>query len=226
MKSGYTHVSILIDRSGSMSRLKSDVIGGFNQLVEDQQKEAGELTLSLVQFDDMNGLQFEVTNDFSPIKEVKLLDEMNYAPRGGTPLNDALVRLIELTGNKLASLSEDQRPEKVMFVVITDGEENSSKEFNTQHVKDKIDHQEQKYGWKFLYLGANQDSFTEAKTRGFSGAMNFDFNTTGSMAMYTATSNVLKKSRSADIQEFCVMDFSADLGQEYKTAKKDLEEKK
>ena len=94
MKNNYTHVAILIDRSGSMNSIKSDVIGGFNQLIEDQKNVPGDLTVTLVQFDENMGLQFETINDFSPLNEVKLLNESNYTPRGSTPLNDSLARLI------------------------------------------------------------------------------------------------------------------------------------
>jgi Mg-chelatase subunit ChlD len=225
MKKGYTHVSILIDRSGSMSRLKKDVIGGFNQLIEDQQKEDGELTISLVQFDDNGGLQFEATNDFSPVKEVVLLTEANYMPRGGTPLNDALARLINETGAKLAAMSEDNRPEKVLFVTITDGEENSSKEQTTASIKQMIEHQESVYNWKFLYIGANQDSFAEAGARGMSGGLNFAASATGTTAMYSAISTTMTNARSVDVQAFSGIDFSEDLDKTYKKKVTELEKK-
>lgn len=225
MKKGYTHVSILIDRSGSMSRLKKDVIGGFNQLIADQQKEDGELTVSLVQFDDNGGLQFESVNDFAPIKEVVLLTEANYNPRGGTPLNDALARLINETGAKLAAMSEDVRPEKVLFVTITDGEENSSKEQTTGSVKKLIEHQEAIYNWKFLYIGANQDSFKEAGVRGMSGGLNFAASTVGTTAMYSAISNTMTTARTVDVQAFSGIDFSQDLDKMYKKKVTELEKK-
>ena len=225
MKKGYTHVSILIDRSGSMSRLKKDVIGGFNQLIEDQQKEDGELTISLVQFDDNYGLQFEVTNDLSPVKEVVLLTEANYIPRGGTPLNDALARMITETGDKLAAMNENDRPEKVLFVTITDGEENASKEQTTASIKKMIEHQESVYNWKFLYIGANQDSFAEAGARGMTGGLNFVANTVGTTAMYSAISTTMTSARSVDVQAFNGTNFSEDLGTTYKKKVTELEKK-
>ena len=147
MKNNYTHVAILIDRSGSMNSIKSDVIGGFNQLIEDQRNVPGDLTVTLVQFDENMGLQFETINDFSPLNEVKLLNESNYIPRGSTPLNDSLARLINETGARLAAKDESERPEKVLIVSITDGRENASKEHTKQSVKTLIEHQEKNYSW-------------------------------------------------------------------------------
>ena len=221
MKKGYTHVSILIDRSGSMQSIKKDVIGGFNQLLEDQKKEDGELTLSLTQFDDNFGsLCFENTNDFAPLNEVKKLDESNYVPRGSTPLNDALAKLINETGIRFAKMSESQRPEKVMMVIMTDGEENCSKEHTKDSVKKLIEHQEQKYGWKFIYIGANQDSFAESSTRGMNAGMNFDANKIGTKSAFYAASNVLRKSRKADLQSYATMDFAPDMEADYEASVK------
>jgi uncharacterized protein YegL len=227
MKSNYTHVSILIDRSGSMSSMKLDVIGGFNQLIEDQKKEDGELTVSLTQFDSAgwsgdSTLSLERTNDFSPVDSVVLLNESNYIPRGGTPLNDALGITIKELGDKLASLNEEDRPEKVIVVVITDGEENSSRQYTTSLIKEMIQHQETTYNWKFIYLGANQDSFQEGGSRGFSGTMNWEGNVTGSYAMYTAFSKTLSKTRGADYSSFIGMNYSVDLDIEYQKAREEL----
>ena len=226
MKTGYTHVSILIDKSGSMMRIKDDVIGGFNQLIEDQKKESGELTVSLVQFDGNNGLDFNVTNDFSPINKVISLNETNYQPRGNTPLNDALGRLILETGNKLSSLTEDNRPEKVIFVTITDGQENASIEHTTSSVKSMIEVQEKIYKWKFIYIGANQDSFAEGHSRGMGSSLNFDFNATGNKAMYSSLNKTISKSRNVDAREFLNMNLSEDLKTEYDKEKEEIEKGK
>jgi Mg-chelatase subunit ChlD len=226
MKTGYTHVSILIDKSGSMQSIKDDVIGGFNQLIEDQKKEPGELTVSLVQFDGNNALDFNVTNDFSPITKVILLNEKNYQPRGNTPLNDALARLILETGNKLTSLNENDRPEKVIFVCITDGQENSSREHTTASVKAMIEVQEKVYKWKFIYIGANQDSFTEAHSRGMGSSLNFDFDASGNKAMYSSLNKSLSKSRNVDLKEFHSLNLSIELKTEYDKEKDEIEKEK
>lgn len=220
MKSNYTHVAILIDKSGSMNRIKSDVIGGFNQLIQDQKNIPGELTVTLVQFDENMGLQYDVINDFSPINEVVELNESNYIPRGSTPLNDAFARLINETGSKLANMEESKRPEKVLIVSITDGEENASKEHTRQSLKDLIEHQEQRYNWKFMYIGANQDSYAEGGSRGISAAYNFSADSKGTKKMSKVFSATLASYRSAiSTKEY---DLSQVLAEESKKA--DLEE--
>ena len=147
MKKNYTHVAIVLDRSGSMGTIKNDIIGGFNQLIEDQKKETGEMTVTLVSFAEAN--DYTVIYNRVPIAEVKTLTSNDYRTAGGTALNDSFVRLINETGNDLRSLSEDNRPEKVLLVSITDGEENSSREFagkeGNQKLKELIKHQEDKY---------------------------------------------------------------------------------
>src|ERR1700759_4539792 len=124
MKSGYTHVSMLLDRSGSMASIKSDTIGGVNQFVDIQKQELGEMTLTLCQFDNF----YEVVYDARPIAEIPALTDKTYIPRGSTALLDSACQLIIDTGRKLAALPEAERPERVMVVIITDGEENASQE--------------------------------------------------------------------------------------------------
>jgi hypothetical protein len=201
MKKNYTHVAILIDRSGSMGTIKDDVIGGFNQLISDQKKEPGELTVSLVQFDDNVGIQYETINDFSSLENVQLLNESNYVPRGGTPLNDSLAKLINETGAKLASMSEDSKPEKVLVVCITDGHENASKEYvgpsGKKALKEIIERQEKTYNWKFMYIGANQDSFAEGTERGMGASLNYSASKKGVNKMSKVFSASLSSYRSA-----------------------------
>lgn len=223
MKQDYTHVSILIDRSGSMNNIKSDVIGGFNQLVEDQKKESGELTLTLVQFDhNENQLKYETLNDFSNIENVELLNESNYIPRGGTPLNDSLAKMINETGDRLSQMSEEDRPSKVLIICITDGYENASVDHTKASVKAMIEHQEQVYSWKFMYIGANQDSFAEGSARGIGATYDFAADAKGTKKMSKVMSYAMSSYRSPGVyaQE-------ADLSQILKESseKADLEEK-
>lgn len=197
MKKNYTHVAILIDRSGSMHSIKSDVIGGFNELIEEQKKLSGDLTVSLVQFDENLGLKYDVLNDFSKLDSVQLLTEQNYNPRGQTPLNDSLAKLINETGQKLASMQENERPEKVLIVSITDGKENASREYTKDGLKKLIEHQESKYSWQFMYIGANQDSFSEGSSRGISAAYNFSADSKGTKKMSKVMSATLASYRSS-----------------------------
>ena len=186
MKSNYTHVSMLLDRSGSMASIKNDTIGGVNSFIQEQKKLPGEMTLTLCQFD----TEYDTINDAVNIQSVKPLTDENFVPRGPTALLDSAAKLIIETGKKIADMPEEKRPERVMVVIITDGEENASREQSLKSLADMVKHQEEKYGWQFLYIGANQDSFTEAGKMGMRG-VNYAANTRGTAAMYAAvTSNV------------------------------------
>jgi hypothetical protein len=232
MKKGYTHWSVIIDRSGSMEVIKKAVIEGFNQLIEDQKKDEGELTVSLIQFDSngtyWNGFnrglgesstfRYDILNDFSQLNEVKLLNEENYLPAGGTPLNDAVARFIEETGKRLAAMPESQRPEKVIVTIMTDGEENSSRKHTAESVRKMIEHQEQKYGWKFIYIGANQDAFKEGNSRGISSAMNFQASDIGTKSAFYSNSKTMSKMRGMSNEAYASYNATTDLNVEYKAA--------
>tara|TARA_Y100000310_G_scaffold309196_1_gene353090 strand:+ start:33 stop:650 length:618 start_codon:yes stop_codon:yes gene_type:complete len=157
-----TEIVVVADKSGSMNAVRDDAIGGFNALVADQQKEGvDEAYLTLVLFDTTY-----TVGDRQAIEDVQPLTEDTYQPAGGTALLDALGRSITETGTRLAALSEDERPDQVIVAVITDGEENSSREHTKAQIKKLIEHQQEKYNWKFVYLGANQDAFAEARGLG------------------------------------------------------------
>lgn len=190
MKANSAHVSYLLDRSGSMRKILSDTIGGFNTFVDGQREEPGELTVTLAQFDDI----YEVLYQTVPIAEVKNLTEKTFVPRGRTALLDSLARLIIDTGRTLAALAEDQRPEKVLFIIQTDGEENASREFSNAKIKEMIDHQKDIYKWEFIYLGANQDAFSVGGAMGMAG-VKYEATSMGTRGAYTATTDSLKKFR-------------------------------
>lgn len=197
MKKNYTHVAILIDKSGSMNSIKSDVIGGFNELIQKQKEVPGELTVTLVQFDCNLGLKYDVINNFSSLDNVQLLNESNYIPRGTTPLNDAFAKLINETGEILSRKDESERPEKVLIISITDGKENASVEHSKESLKALIDHQEKQYNWQFMYIGANQDAFEEGGSRGIKANYTFDANSKGTQKMSKVMSATLASYRSA-----------------------------
>lgn len=236
MKQGYTHLSILIDRSGSMQSIKKQVIEGFNKMIEEQKALTDELTVSLIQFDSIvnnerspfsnvwgsnlkQSLRYNIVNDFAPLNEVKLMNAENYTPEGGTPLNDSVARLIEETGKRLEAIPESLRPEKVIVVIYTDGEENTSNVHTKSSVRDMIKHQEEKYSWKFMYIGANQDSEVESKSRGISTYLNYTADELGTEAAYAATSKTLSKMRSMTADSLSDFDASFDLGREYSKEK-------
>lgn len=190
-----TEILVVMDKSGSMGPRQADAIGGFNQFLTDQQKEPGEANLTLVLFDTTYNIPFSG----KPIKDVPPMTGDTYRPGGGTALNDALARAIIETGKRLSDMPEDARPQKVICVVITDGEENSSKEHTKEQVAEMVKHQEERYDWAFIYLGANVDAFHAAQQLGIKGAMamNFVSNPIGTRSAYAASSEAVRHYRSA-----------------------------
>ena len=151
-----TDITVLLDRSGSMASIQSDVEGGFARFLDDQRKIPGNCRLSLTQFDS-EGID-EVYGG-RPIAEAPAL---TLEPRGWTPLLDAVGRTIERTGSRYSGMPESKRPGRVLFVIITDGKENASREFGKEQVRALVDRQRRVYNWEFIYLGANVDAFAEA----------------------------------------------------------------
>jgi uncharacterized protein YegL len=169
MNPNLTDITLVVDRSGSMQDIRSDAEGGINAFIENQAKEPGEAYLTLVQFD----TEYEFLHKGVPISQVPTY---NLVPRGMTALLDAVGRAINETGDRLAQLPEEDRPGLVVFVVMTDGLENSSQEFSRSQIKQMIQHQQNHYSWHFTFLGADQDAFAEARQLGIAdaGAANFD----------------------------------------------------
>jgi len=233
MKAGYTHIAIVLDSSGSMARIFSDTIGGFNTFIDTQKATPGEATFTHIQFsssyysgngratrqlvdylppipsndylDPFGGIApvmlggmmvggplnrtprsveysraYFVVQDFVAMAEAKKLVGLSpsfgkentefaaFAPGGGTPLFDTIGRAIYETGQKLSLMADEDKPEKVLFVIVTDGDENSSVEYSASDIAAMIEHQKSVYKWEFMYLGANQDAITVAR------AMNID----------------------------------------------------
>lgn len=170
-KANLTEIVFVLDRSGSMGIIRDDCIGGFNTFLKDQQALPGEARLTLTQFDDV----YEVVYKNKPIQEVEPLTTETFVPRGRTALLDAIGRTVNVVGAELAAMSEDERPEKLIFVIVTDGEENASKEFTRQRVLEGITHQRENYQWEFVFMAANQDAIAAAGDIGIQprGAMNF-----------------------------------------------------
>jgi len=187
-----TEIVMILDKSGSMEALKADAIGGFNQFLREQQAEAGEANLTLVLFDTAY-----TVHPPRPLAAIEPLTEGNYSPSGGTALLDALGRTIRDTGRRLSERPEADRPDKVIVVTITDGEENSSRKFSLTDIRDMIAHQQDTYSWKFLFLGANQDAFAEAQKLGMSPDMaaNFTPDAEGFRRAYTSSSRAVREYR-------------------------------
>ncbi|MBP7175148.1 MAG: VWA domain-containing protein [Thermoclostridium sp.] len=192
MKKGLTELVFILDRSGSMSGLETDTIGGYNALLRKQKEEPGEAIITTVLFDD----QYELLHDRVNLRGVRPITHDEYYVRGTTALLDAVGKTINKIGNALKHTREEERPEHVMFVITTDGLENASHEFNSEKVKQMIEHQKSKYSWEFIFLGANIDAVETAAKVGISKdmAVNYHADSQGTMLNYetvcAAVSNV------------------------------------
>lgn len=158
MKQNLTEIVFILDRSGSMTGLEKDTIGAFNAMIEKQKKEPGEALISTVLFDNTT----QVIHDRVPLERMKPLTEKEYFVRGCTALLDAVGGAIHHIGNVHKYAREADRPEKTLFVITTDGMENASRFYSYDRVRAMIQHQQEKYGWEFLFLGANIDAAEEA----------------------------------------------------------------
>lgn len=182
MNKDLSDLTVVLDRSGSMHVCQSDAEGGLNRFVQDQKQQPGEAVFTLVQFD----TEYEFVHRAVPIQKVP---HCALVPRGNTALLDAVGRAIVETGERLAKVSEAERPGLVVLVIITDGQENSSREFSKKKVQEMIAHQQDVYKWQFIYLGANQDAFAEAGDLGIKGSIANTTSRTQSAAFAAASSN-------------------------------------
>ena len=195
MKKNFTELVFILDKSGSMSGLENDTIGGFNSMLEKQKAVDGECRITTVLFDN----SYTLLHDRIDIHAVSPMTNTEYFVGGSTALLDA----IGLTINKLVSVqrntAEDYRADKVMFVIITDGEENSSREYSADKVRSMIEHEKEKYGWEFLFLGANMDAVKEAARFGISSdrAVRFENDAQGVAVNYHVVSETVSRMREA-----------------------------
>jgi len=210
MKKDYTHITFILDRTGSMDSIKDDTIGGFNTFIDEQKKVKGECTITLAQFDSED--PYEILNDMTALDQVKKLSCDNFVPRGMTPLFDAIGRGINETGAKLAAMDEKDRPEKCIFVILTDGGENASKEFRQEQIKKMIKGQEDEFSWKFVFLGANQDAITVAGGMGINPSSSLSFGATakGTMHAFHSISSNMASYRGMTVADSRSMDYFKD----------------
>lgn len=175
-----TDLNLILDRSGSMRRICDDMEGGIKTFIAEQAKQPGILKVSLYQFDDQYEVAFE---GVSPDKaDVKLI------PRGNTALNDAIGNTINRVGARLAALPEEQRPGCVILLVITDGQENASKEFSGKQIAEMVAHQHDAYKWQFAYLGSDASTFTAAKSLNFGVTRGYQASAKGTKGLMNSTS--------------------------------------
>ena len=203
MKKNLTEIVFILDRSGSMSGLEADTIGGFNSMIEKQKREAGEALISTVLFDNFS----EVIHDRVPIGRVEPMTDREYYVRGCTALLDAIGGAIHHIGNIHKHAREEDVPEHTLFVITTDGMENASHRYDSETVKKMIERQKAKYGWEFLFLGANIDAVETASRFGIGAdrAVNYHSDHQGTQLNYEVLSAAVSTVRS-----------SATLGTEWK----------
>jgi len=196
-----THIVVVLDRSGSMASCKADTIGGFNTLLEDQQKQEGEAVFTLTQFD----TEYDIVYNGVDIKKVKPLDGITFVPRGATALLDAIGRTIEATkavvrpgGGTCKDCPDFKQETGVVFVVITDGEENSSQEFNHDQIMNMIKQCREQFRWEFVFLGAQENAIQQGVQLGFylHNTARYSSSEAGTQNAYVTVSNCVSSYRS------------------------------
>lgn len=193
MKKDLTELVFILDRSGSMSGLESDTIGGYNAMLEKQKKEPGEAIVTTVLFDD----SYELLHDRINLRGIAPITDKEYFVRGSTALLDAVGRTINKIVNVQKRTAEEERAENVMFIITTDGMENASREFTYEKVREMIEYQKNKYGWEFIFLGANIDAIATAERFGISKdrASNYNADSEGTLLNYEVISETVSSIR-------------------------------
>ena len=217
MRKGLTEVVFILDRSGSMSGLEADTIGGFNSMIAKQRKEEGEAYISTVLFDDRT----EVLHDRIPVSKVEPMNDSQYYVRGCTALLDAIGGSIRHIANVHRYAREEDRPEKTLFIITTDGMENASHIYNYEMVRKMVEEEEKVYGWEFLFLGANIDSMSVAGRFGIrpNRAINYESDSRGTQLNYQVLSeavSAVRRSNSREETDYVVEACTAPIREDYK----------
>lgn len=199
MKKGLTELVFILDRSGSMRGLENETIGGFNSMIEKQREIDGDCQVTTVLFD----TEYELIHDRVDIRKISDLTNRQYYVRGATALLDAVGQTVDNIGNLLKNTAEELRPEKVIFVITTDGEENSSRNYSHTKIKEMIERQQTKYGWTFLFLAANIDTIQVASSIGISpkDCVSYSADFEGVRQCYMSMDLMLKKSREPAVKK-------------------------
>ena len=222
MRKGLTEVVFILDRSGSMRGLEADTIGGFNSMIEKQKKEEGEAYISTVLFDDRT----EVLYDRVAVGKVEPMNDRQYYVRGCTALLDALGGAIHHIANIHKYAREEDRPEKTLFIITTDGMENASRIYTYDKVKKMAEEEKEKYGWEFLFLGANIDAIEVAGRFGIGAdrAINYECDSKGTALNYQVLSDTVsavRRSKSRAEMDKAVFACCAPIREDYKKRHKD-----
>lgn len=211
VKNGITELVFILDRSGSMSGLESDTIGGFNAMIDKQKKQDGECYVSTVLFDNVS----EVLHDRVNLTDIKPMTDNEYTVRGCTALIDAIGGAIHHIGNVHKYARNEDVPEHTVFVITTDGMENASRKYSSDKVKRMIERQKEQYGWEFLFIGANIDAVETAAQYGIDRdrAVNYNADEVGTQILYESVSAVVGSVRANK----CVSkDWGKELNEDYK----------
>ena len=173
MKEGLTEIIFVLDESGSMYKAKSDTIGGFNEFIDAQKKLPGDVIFTFVKFNE----RYNVVHDVVNLQIAEPLNESTYHPSSNTRLLDAVGKTIDVVGMRLAELPESERPEKVMFVILTDGQENDSQEYKLPagRVATMVKEQMEKYKWEFVFMGANIDAWAQGSAMNMRNTVNTSY---------------------------------------------------
>lgn len=195
MQENYSHICLILDRSGSMNSVKNEIINGINVYLQGQIDE-NPCTCTLVQFD----TEYEVLYLNVPIKDVAPRNLDNFIPRGSTALLDAIGKSINDVGHTLSLMNEDERPGKVVVVIVTDGQENASRNFNKTQITEMIKHQQEAYNWEFVFIGCDANGIQDAYSYGINVSNTAQYNNTskGIMVAFAGSSAVLKGYRSGN----------------------------
>lgn len=206
MKSDFTDISVVLDRSGSMASVATDTIGGFNTFLAEQKKQPGTAKLTLAQFDDV----YEIVHDGKAIADVPNLTAQTFVPRGSTALLDAIGNTINRAGARLSAMSEADRPGKVIVVILTDGQENASHEFSKHKINDMIALQRDTYKWDFVFIGANQDAIATAADIGIrqDSALSYAANAAGTQHAFKSAARYTTSLRATGQAAFTAEDRS------------------
>jgi len=202
MSKNYTHLAVIGDRSGSMFGIIKDAIGGFNSFLKDQQEADGRATMTMALFDH----EYTLIHDMVNVKDVEPMTEETWSPRGATALLDAVGKTISDVSDKISDMKKKKRPERVLVAIITDGQENSSKEFNKETVANLIESKE-KEDWQFLFIAADMAAISDAGSWGIkdNNAVFYNNTSEGNKSMYVSLSSVTSHYRSTgklDVDRF------------------------
>jgi uncharacterized protein YegL len=206
MKKGLTETIFILDRSGSMGSLTDDTIGGYNSMLEQQKNDPGETNITTVLFNS----NYQILHNCVDVNKVEPMTRLDYMACGTTALLDAVGMTIDLVGQRLANTPEDERPEKVIFVITTDGKENASREYTKTMVKEKIEHQQNVYNWTFMFLGANIDAVGEAQSLGINTrfAREYTASPRGTESLYSAVADTISYSKAVSTEAYASGDWT------------------